>query len=104
MGNVAPQQVGDSSYTVKQILIQIISYLYLNALREIDAVLRHGSCRKVPGNGMSRRRRSAELGTALQDREYEMNYVETREGHNRDNWPPLVNDVLLYFYSTQRVD
>lgn len=101
MGNVALQQVGLSSYIVKQGLIQLISYLYLNVLRGMDAVARHRRCRKVPGNGMSRRRRSAELRTALQDSEYEMNYVETREGHNRDNRRALIDDVLLYFYSTE---
>ena len=58
MGDVAMQQVDVSSYTVKQGLIQLISYLYFNALRDMDAVARHGGFLKVPGNGMSRWRRA----------------------------------------------
>jgi enterochelin esterase-like enzyme len=39
--------------------------------------------------------------TILQDRGYEMEYVEVRQGHNWDNWRPLIDDILTYFY---RVD
>jgi enterochelin esterase-like enzyme len=35
----------------------------------------------------------------LEDKGYPMKYVEVREGHNWDNWRPLIDDVLLYFYS-----
>ena len=35
----------------------------------------------------------------LQDKGYAMKYVEVREGHNWDNWKPLLDDALLYFYS-----
>ena len=34
----------------------------------------------------------------LQEKGYSMKYVETRQGHNWDNWRPLIDDVLLYFY------
>ena len=35
----------------------------------------------------------------LRDKGYAMKYVEVREGHNWDNWKPLLDDALLYFYS-----
>jgi len=38
--------------------------------------------------------------TILQDKGYEMEYVEVRQGHNWDNWQPLLDDVLMYFYSS----
>ena len=34
----------------------------------------------------------------LRNKGYAMKYVETREGHNWNNWRPLIDDVLLYFY------
>lgn len=37
--------------------------------------------------------------TLLKDKGYALKYVETKEGHNWDNWRPLVDDVLLYFYA-----
>ena len=36
----------------------------------------------------------------LKDKDYDMKYMEVREGHNWDNWRPLLDDVLLYFYGT----
>jgi enterochelin esterase-like enzyme len=36
--------------------------------------------------------------SVLQDKGYEMEYIEVREGHNWKNWQPLLDDVLLYFY------
>ena len=36
----------------------------------------------------------------LQEKDYEMKYVEVRQGHNWDNWGPLIDDVLIYFYGT----
>ncbi len=36
--------------------------------------------------------------TILQDKGYDMEYVEVREGHNWENWRPLIDNVLLYFY------
>ncbi len=36
----------------------------------------------------------------LQEKGYEMKYVQTNEGHNWDNWRPLIDDVFLYFYGT----
>lgn len=38
--------------------------------------------------------------TILKDKGYDMKYVEVREGHNWDNWEPLLDDALLYFYSS----
>lgn len=37
----------------------------------------------------------------LQEKGYDMRYVEVREGHNWDNWRPLIDDVLLFFYGTE---
>jgi enterochelin esterase-like enzyme len=34
----------------------------------------------------------------LQDKGYDLKYMEVRKGHNWDNWRPLIDDVLLYFY------
>ena len=36
----------------------------------------------------------------LQDKGYDMQYVEVREGHNWGNWRPLLDDALLYMYAT----
>ena len=37
----------------------------------------------------------------LQDKGYDVNYVEVREGHNWNNWRPLLDDNMLYFYGTE---
>ena len=37
----------------------------------------------------------------LEEKGYTVKYIETNEGHNWDNWRPLVDDVLLYFYATE---
>jgi enterochelin esterase-like enzyme len=42
--------------------------------------------------------------TVLQDKGYEMEYVEVQQGHNWENWRPLIDDVLLYFYGTDGLD
>ena len=34
----------------------------------------------------------------LRNKGYEMRYKEVREGHNWDNWRPLVDDALLYLF------
>ena len=34
----------------------------------------------------------------LKKKGYDMKYVQTNAGHNWDNWRPLVDDALLYFY------
>ena len=34
----------------------------------------------------------------LMDKGYEMKYMQTDEGHNWDNWRPLIDDVFLYYY------
>ena len=36
--------------------------------------------------------------TLLKNKGYPLKYVEVSEGHNWDNWKPLIDDVLLYFY------
>jgi len=36
--------------------------------------------------------------TILQGKGYDLKYLEVREGHNWDNWGPLVDDVLSHFY------
>jgi len=37
----------------------------------------------------------------LKDKGYDLKYLEVREGHNWDNWRPLVDDVLSHFYGTE---
>jgi enterochelin esterase-like enzyme len=37
----------------------------------------------------------------LQEKGYTLEYVERREGHNWDNWGPLIDDVLVYFYPAE---
>jgi enterochelin esterase-like enzyme len=37
--------------------------------------------------------------TILQDKGYELKYIEVSEGHNWDNWRPLLDDLLTYFYA-----
>ena len=34
----------------------------------------------------------------LKDKGYELKYIEVEAGHDWDNWRPLMDDVLLYFY------
>jgi enterochelin esterase-like enzyme len=34
----------------------------------------------------------------LQSKGYELKYIEVSEGHNWDNWRPLLDDLLTYFY------
>jgi enterochelin esterase-like enzyme len=41
-----------------------------------------------------------EFHAILQEKGYTMKYIETWEGHNWNNWRPLIDDVLLYFYGT----
>jgi enterochelin esterase-like enzyme len=38
--------------------------------------------------------------SVLKDKNYDMKYIEVREGHNWRNWGPLIDDVLLHFYGT----
>ncbi len=35
----------------------------------------------------------------LKEKNYDMEFVQVREGHNWRNWKPLIDDVLLFFYS-----
>jgi enterochelin esterase-like enzyme len=35
----------------------------------------------------------------LKDKGYNPEYVEVREGHNWDNWEPLLDDLLLFLYA-----
>jgi len=46
-------------------------------------------------------RANRKFRTVLRDKGYEMEYIEVREGHNWDNWGPLVDDVLAYFYGSE---
>lgn len=34
----------------------------------------------------------------LRDKGYDMKYMEVSQGHNWNNWRPLIDDILLYFY------
>jgi len=37
----------------------------------------------------------------LQEKGYELKYMQTNGGHNWDNWRPLIDDVLIFFYGTE---
>lgn len=39
-----------------------------------------------------------EFHAVLKDKAYDLKYIEVDEGHNWENWRPLIDDVLLYFY------
>ena len=53
------------------------------------------------GNPNDNTEANREFHRVLRDKGYPMKYIETREGHNWDNWRPLIDDVLLYFYGVQ---
>ncbi len=36
----------------------------------------------------------------LEIKHYPMKYIEVNQGHNWDNWGPLLDDVLIYFYGS----
>ena len=40
----------------------------------------------------------------LKDKGYEMKYKQTNEGHNWDNWRPLIDDVFFYFFGKEVSD
>lgn len=40
--------------------------------------------------------------TVLQEKGYDMKYIEVTQDHNWDNWRPLLDDVLLYFYAREK--
>ncbi len=40
--------------------------------------------------------------TVLEDKGYELSYVEVPFGHNWSNWGPLIDDVLLYFFGREQ--
>jgi enterochelin esterase-like enzyme len=45
-------------------------------------------------------RANRQFHTVLKNKNYDMEYVEVKQGHNWENWGPLIDDVLLYFYGT----
>lgn len=49
-----------------------------------------------PNDNTSANRRFRDV---LQDKGYELEYREVSKGHNWDNWRPLLDDVLRYFYA-----
>jgi len=44
--------------------------------------------------------RTRRLRDILQDKGYDMQYLEVPFAHNWQNWGPLLDDVLLFFYGT----
>jgi enterochelin esterase-like enzyme len=40
----------------------------------------------------------------LEEKGYQVEYIEVRQGHDWRNWKPLIDDVLLYFYGTKQAD
>ena len=53
------------------------------------------------GNPDDNTQANRDFHNVLKDKGYPMKYVETLEGHNWDNWRPLIDDVLLYFYGVE---
>jgi enterochelin esterase-like enzyme len=45
-------------------------------------------------------RANRDFHKVLREKGYEMEYIEVSAGHDWDNWRPLLDNVLLYFYST----
>ena len=45
-------------------------------------------------------RANRQFRDVLRSKGYRMKYVEVSEGHSWDNWRPLLDDVLIYFYGT----
>lgn len=45
-------------------------------------------------------RANREFRRLLRDKGYPLKYIEVPMGHNWDNWRPLIDDVLLYFYES----
>jgi enterochelin esterase-like enzyme len=42
-----------------------------------------------------------EFHALLQDKGYPLKYIEVDEGHDWNNWGPLLDDVLVYFYGVE---
>jgi enterochelin esterase-like enzyme len=51
------------------------------------------------GNRYDNEKSNREFRTILRDKGYPLKYMEVPERHNWENWEPLVDDVLLYFYA-----
>jgi enterochelin esterase-like enzyme len=51
-----------------------------------------------PNDNTQSNRRFRDL---LRDKGYPLQYEEVPQGHDWDNWRPLVDDVLLYFYQAE---
>ena len=43
-------------------------------------------------------RESRRLKAILEEKDLELSYIEVPEGHNWNNWRPLLDDVLIFFY------
>ena len=54
-----------------------------------------------PGDNVRDNRR---FRTVLEDKGYDMEYVEVRQEHDWENWRPLIDDVLIYFYGADDPD
>ena len=42
--------------------------------------------------------RTRRFKSILEDKGYEMEYVEVPHGHDWANWKPLIDDVLTYYF------
>ena len=51
----------------------------------------------VPDDNTRENRRFRDI---LRDTGYPLHYVEVHEGHNWDNWRPLIDDALIYLFGT----
>jgi len=53
------------------------------------------------GNDQDNRQAGRQFKNVLVDKQYDLNYIEVREGHNWKNWRPLMDDALLTFFATR---
>ena len=51
------------------------------------------------GDRYDNEKSNREFRQILRDKGYALKYMEVPKRHNWDNWEPLVDDVLLYFYA-----
>jgi enterochelin esterase-like enzyme len=51
------------------------------------------------GNQFDNQKSNRKFRKILRDKGYPMEYIEVPYRHNWENWEPLIDDVLLYFFA-----
>jgi len=72
----------------------------------IDETLNHAGCFGLmlprifpPGTRKDNTNTSRAFHEVLERKGYDMTYIEVAHGHDWSNWQPLLDDVLLTFFS-----